>query len=210
MNEGIVTAPMGQTSGVRIASEAHVDPSAEIGSGTTVWNRAYAGPGAIIGRDCTLGQGAFIDAGVRLGSRCKIQNNALVYTPATIGDGVFIGPGAILTNDRYPRAINADSSLKAAADWEPLGVIVGNGASIGAGAVLIGGVSVGAWAMIAAGAVVTRDVVPFSLVSGVPASPVGWVGRSGQRLESGDGYLVDPANGERFKRDDDGVRPWDD
>ncbi len=133
---------------------------------------------------------------MRIGARCKIQNDALVYFPAVVGDGVFIGPRATLTNDPYPRAVNPDGTLKDGGDWEPAGVIVEEGASIGAAAVVLGGVTVGAWAMVAAGAVVTREVPAFALVAGVPARRVAWVGRSGRRLEPAGDVLVDPATDE--------------
>ena len=107
--------------------------------------------------------------------------------------GVFIGPAAVLTNDTYPRAINPDGTLKSAYDWDPVGVTIREGASIGARAVCVAPVSVGRWAMIAAGSVVIRDVPDFALVAGVPAQRIGWVGRAGVQLESaGAGRWVCP------------------
>jgi UDP-2-acetamido-3-amino-2,3-dideoxy-glucuronate N-acetyltransferase len=143
---------------------------------------------------------AFIDAGVRIGSRCKIQNSALLYAPAVLEDGVFIGPGVILANDRYPRAITAQGERARAGDWIPEGVVVRYGASLGAGAVVVAGVEIGAWGLVAAGAVVSRPVPAHALVAGVPAQQIGWVGRSGRRLtEARDGTLVDPLSGEKFR-----------
>ncbi len=115
-------------------------------------------------------------AGRRVGNRCKIQNGALLYEPATLANGVFVGPGVILTNDTHPRAVNVDGSLKSANDWLPVGVTVGEGASLGAGAVCVAPVSVGRWAMVAAGAVVTRDVPNHA--SWPAYLPAGWLGRS--------------------------------
>ncbi len=106
-----------------------------------------------------------------------MQNYALVYEPAELADGVFIGPAVVLTNDTYPRAVNPDLSLKSAHDWEPVGVTIGEGASIGARAVCVAPVTIGAWATVAAGAVVTKDVPDHALVVGVPARRVGWVGQ---------------------------------
>jgi UDP-2-acetamido-3-amino-2,3-dideoxy-glucuronate N-acetyltransferase len=182
-----------------IAGGADVAESARIGSGCRVWDGARIREGAELGESCIIGGGAFIDVGVRVGPRCKIQNDALVYAPAELGAGVFIGPRATLTNDLYPRAVNPDGSLKGADDWEPAGVSVGDGASIGAAAVVLGGVSIGQWAMVAAGAVVTADVPDFALVAGVPARRVGWVGRSGRRLEPQGEYLVDPVTRDRYR-----------
>jgi UDP-2-acetamido-3-amino-2,3-dideoxy-glucuronate N-acetyltransferase len=121
-----------------------------------------------------------------------------VYDPAAIGDGVFIGPGAILTNDRLPRAISPTGELKRADDWDPVGVTVETGASIGAGAVCVAPVRIGAWAMVAAGSVVVRDVPDHALVAGNPARQIGWVGRNGRRMTVDGEVLVDESTGARF------------
>jgi len=137
-----------------------------------------------------------------MGDNCKIQNNALVYEPAILGDGVFIGPGATLTNDLFPRAINPNGGVKSATDWDSVGVVIDAGASIGAGAVCVAPVRVGSWAMVAAGAVVTKDVKSFSLVRGVPARHVGWVGRAGHPLVSAEGLYRCPLTGEEYREED--------
>lgn len=183
---------------MQIAPSADVSDQAVIGEGTTVWHLAQIREGARVGRECIVGRGAYIDAGVQLGNRCKIQNHALIYAPARLDDGVFVGPAAVFTNDMHPRAITLAGELKTADDWESAGVTIGLGASIGARAVVLGGVHVGNWAMVAAGSVVTRDVGDHSLVIGAPARHVGWVGRAGHRL---DGAGVDwrcPRTGERY------------
>jgi acetyltransferase-like isoleucine patch superfamily enzyme len=136
---------------------------------------------------------------VRVGDRCKIQNHALIYEPALLEDGVFVGPAVVFTNDTFPRAVNPDGSLKSASDWEATGVTVRAGASIGARAVCVAPVVVGRWATVAAGAVVTRDVPDHALVMGVPARQVGWVGRAGVRLvDEGDGRWRCPASGDAY------------
>ncbi len=137
---------------------------------------------AEIGAGCIIGRGAYIGSGVRIGRYCKIQNFALVYEPAQLEDGVFVGPAAVLTNDRFPRAIGPDGSIKKASDWEPVGVTVRYGASIGARAVCVAPVTVGRWALVAAGSVVVHDVPDFALVAGVPARFVRWVGPAGVAL----------------------------
>ena len=182
----------------RISDDAQVAGDASIGDGTQVWNLVQIRERAQIGAECIIGRGAYIGIGVRVGDRCKIQNSALVYDPAVIGDGVFIGPGAILTNDRLPRAISPSGELKQADDWDPVGVMIETGASIGAGAVCVAPVRIGAWAMVAAGSVVVRDVPDHALVAGNPARQIGWVGRDGQRMVADGGVLVDESTGARF------------
>jgi acetyltransferase-like isoleucine patch superfamily enzyme len=182
----------------RFAPTASIDEGAEIGDGAVIWDLSQVREGAVIGAHTMVGRNVYIDHEVRIGANCKIENNALIYWPAELGDGVFVGPGAILTNDRYPRAINPDGTPKGADDWAPAGVSVASGAAIGAGAVIVGGVSVGAWALVGAGAVVTRDVPSHALVTGNPATQVAWVGRGGRRLvETEDGFV--DSTGDRYR-----------
>lgn len=185
-----------------VADNADVSASATVGDRTKIWDLAQVRENATIGEDCIVGRGAYIGSGVSIGSNCKIQNQALVYEPAVLEDGVFIGPAVVLTNDTFPRAVNPDGTLKSAADWEPVGVVVRSGASIGARAVCIAPVVVGSWATVAAGAVVTRDVPDFALVAGVPARRIGWVGRAGIPLvQDADGWVC-PTTGERYREND--------
>lgn len=181
-----------------VAPSADVAPDATIGDGCQVWHTAQIREGATLGPGCIVGRGAYVDAGVTIGANSKIQNYALVYAPAVLEEGVFVGPAAVFTNDMFPRSINPDGSLKSASDWEALGVTVRRGAAIGARAVILPGIEVGAWSMVGAGATVTRDVVPFALVVGSPARRIGWVGRSGRVLESQGDVLVDPGTEDRF------------
>lgn len=178
---------------------ADIDPSATIGARVRVWHLAQVRENASIGSGSSLGRGSYIGPGVAIGANCKVQNYALVYEPAVLGDGVFVGPAVVFTNDVFPRAINTDGSLKTAGDWHAVGVTVGNGASIGARAVCIAPVRIGRWALVAAGAVVTRDVPDYAIVAGVPARQVGWAGPSGVPLqETGPGQFICPATGNRF------------
>ena len=167
---------MGIQDSADVAESAWVDPTAD------VWHLAQVRERAVLEAGVVVGRGAYIGPGVRVGRNSKIQNYALVYEPARLGEGVFIGPAATLTNDLHPRAVTPGGERKASTDWQPVGVVVHQGASIGAHAVCVAPIVIGQWAMVAAGAVVTRDVPAFALVTGVPARQVGWVGRTGVRL----------------------------
>ena len=171
----------------RIHSTADVDDTAVLGSGTIVWHLAQIREDARLGCHCIVGRGAYVGPGVVIGHNVKMQNYALVYEPSQLENGVFIGPGAVLTNDTHPRAVDPSGELKRARDWDPLGVIVREGASVGARAVVIAGCLVGRWSMVAAGAVVAHDVPDYALVAGTPARQIGWVGRAGRRLVAAGG-----------------------
>ena len=186
-----------------IAVSADVDPSAVIGAGSLIWHLSQVREYAHIGPGCVLGRGAYVGPGVILGKNCKIQNYALIYEPALLEDGVFVGPAAVFTNDLFPRAVNIDGTRKTDDDWEMVGVTVRTGASIGARAVCIAPLTIGRWAMVAAGAVVTRDVPDFALVAGSPARRIGWVGRSGVALhETEPDQFLCPVTGERYTHKD--------
>ena len=96
----------------RILPSADVDASATIGNGSSIWHLAQIRDGVRLGENCIIGRGAYVGSGVVMGDNCKVQNYALVYEPAAIGNGVFIGPAAVLTNDQFPRAVNTDLTLK--------------------------------------------------------------------------------------------------
>lgn len=127
--------------------------------------------GAVIGAECSLGKNVYVDSGARLGDRVKVQNNVSIYDGVTLADEVFVGPSAVFTNDRFPRARG---------QWEIVPTMVHQGASIGANAVIICGVEIGAWAVVGAGAVLTRSIDEHELVIGNPARRVGWVCRCGR------------------------------
>jgi UDP-2-acetamido-3-amino-2,3-dideoxy-glucuronate N-acetyltransferase len=159
---------------VYIHPTANVSPKAEIGAGTKVWINVQIRETASVGANCILSKDVYIDAQVRIGDRCKIQNGVSVYHGVEIGNDVFVGPNAVFTNDKIPRAFNAD--------WKITPTFVREGASIGANATIVCGVELGEYCMVASGAVVTKSVAPYTLVMGNPARPVGKIDRLGNRV----------------------------
>lgn len=150
-----------------VHDSAVVEAGAEIGPGTRVWHHAHVREGASVGADCTLGKNVFVDGGAVIGDRTKVQNNVSVYAGVTLEDDILVGPSAVFTNDRYPRASSPG--------WKPVATTVRRGSSIGANATIVAGIEIGEWATVAAGAVVTRDVAAHELVGGNPARRMGWV-----------------------------------
>jgi UDP-2-acetamido-3-amino-2,3-dideoxy-glucuronate N-acetyltransferase len=180
--------PWATDSRTTVNATADVAASARLGPGTRVWHLAQIGEGAVLGGSCVVGRGAYVGPGVVVGDNVKIQNYALVYRPARLDSGVFVGPAAVLTNDLNPRAVEVDGRPKSADDWTPVGVHAKEGATLGARSVCVAPVTIGRWAMVGAGAVVVADVPDFALVVGVPARRIGWVGRAGiglHRLDDG-------------------------
>jgi len=193
-----------------VQSTADVAESAQIGPGSKIWHYAQVREDARIGADSIVGRGAYIGTGVVMGDGCKVQNYALVYEPARLGAGVFIGPAVVLTNDHFPRAINPDGSPKSAHDWQPVGVTILEGASIGASATCVAPITIGRWALVGAGSVVIADVPDFALVVGSPARRVGWVGKAGVPLtKESDDVWVCPQSGDRYVESDGALREAD-
>ena len=157
--------------GVRVHPTAIVEDGADVGAGTSVWHHAHVRDGARVGQECVLGKNVYVDVHAVVGDRCKLQNNVSVYHGVHIGDDVFVGPSATLTNDLVPRAFNAE--------WQVVETHVLSGASIGANATIVCGVTLGKYSMVAAGATVTRDVADHQLVAGTPARHLAWVCRCG-------------------------------
>lgn len=156
---------------------AVIDDGAIIGNGTRIWANAHIFGGAVIGEGCIIGEGVGVESGATLGSFSKVQTGARLYGGVEAGEYVFFGPNATTTNDRNPRAFG---------EWEMAKTVIETGASIGANATLIAGNRIGALSLVAAGAVVSRDVEPASLVMGSPARFGGWVDLTG-RVISRDG-----------------------
>ncbi len=155
-----------------------VDSGVEIGAGTKVWHFCHVSSGVRIGKNCVLGQNCYVGNDVLIGDRCKLQNNVSVYTRVTLEEGVFCGPSCVFTNDLIPRSLFPKGGAES---WVP--TLCKRGTTIGANATVICGVTLGEHSMIGAGAVVTRDVPDFALVTGVPARQIGWSCACGRRLD---------------------------
>jgi len=164
-----------------IHETAEVSEKAKIGD-AKIWNYVQVREGAEIGDGCILGRGVYIDANVKIGKNVKLQNGATVYDGVTIQDGVFVGPHVCFTNDKMPRAINPDGSLKTATDWKISRTLVKRGASIGANSTILPGITIGEFALVGSGSVVTKDVPPHGMVYGNPAVLKGFVCFCGEKL----------------------------
>ncbi|MCL5959915.1 MAG: acetyltransferase [Chloroflexi bacterium] len=169
-----------------IHPSAEISPSARIGPNTRIWAYAQVCDDACIGSECIVGRGVYIDRGVTVGSRVKIQTGAHLYRGTVIEDGVFIGPLVCFTNDKHPRAVNGDGSLKMDADWELGKTVVQHAASLGAGSIVLPNITIGRFAMVAAGSVVVHSVPDHGLVVGAPAKLEGYVCKCGNRLRQGE------------------------
>lgn len=156
-------------------STAIIDEGCTIGDGTKIWHFSHIMPNCVIGNDCNIGQNVVISPDVVLGNNVKVQNNVSIYTGVICEDDVFLGPSMVFTNVINPRSavIRRDQYLE---------TIVRKGASIGANATIVCGNEIGMYSMIGAGAVITKEVLPYALVVGNPAKQIGWVSEYGHRL----------------------------
>jgi len=162
-------------SNYQVHPTAVIDAGAEIGNGTKIWHFSHIMSGAVIGENCNIGQNVVISPKVSLGNNVKVQNNVSVYTGVTCEDDVFLGPSCVFTNVLNPRSfISRKDEFKY--------TLVKRGASIGANATILCGITIGEYAMIGAGAVVTKDVLPFALIVGNPGRQVGQVDKEGNTV----------------------------
>ena len=165
-----------------------------IGSGTKIWHFSHIMENVTIGEECILGQNTMVGRGVTIGSGCKIQNNVSIFSGVILEDDVFCGPSCVFTNVLHPRSFieRKDEFMK---------TIVRKGATIGANATILCGTEIGEYAFIGAGSVVTSSVQPFALMVGNPARRVGWVGKSGEPLDSN---LYCKKTGDQYKYNEEG------
>ena len=167
---------------------ACIDDGAEIGKDTKVWHFTHIMPGAKVGKRCSIGQNVNIGSKAVVGNGVKIQNNISIYDSVIIEDDVFCGPSCVFTNVVNPRAfVERKEEYKETR--------IKKGASIGANATIVCGVMLGEYCFIGAGAVVTKDVLPYALMVGVPAKQIGWVSREGEILGED---LICPRTGEKY------------
>jgi len=189
-----VKAPEGdREAGALVHPTALVEAGAVLGAGARVWHFCHVMAGAVLGRDSSLGHNCFVASGVRVGSGVRVQNNVSLYAGVELEDDVFCGPSVVFTNVKNPRAF-----VSRKAEYQR--TLVCRGATLGANATVLPGVTIGSYALVGAGAVVTKDVAPHALVTGVPAVQVGWVSRSGERLDfDASEVALCPRSGERYR-----------
>lgn len=161
-----------------IHESSYIDDNVKIGNGTKIWHYSHIQSGAKIGKDCSIGQNVNIGNNVKVGNYVKIQNNVSVYEGVELEDYVFCGPSMVFTNIKVPR-----SEFPQRSSEFYVKTLVKKSASIGANATILCGITIGEYAMIGSGAVVTKDVPPYSLVIGNPGRVVGTVDNKGYSVD---------------------------
>lgn len=180
--------------------------SDSIGDETAIWAYSHVLPGASVGRRCNIGDHCYIESGATVGDDVTIKNFTAIWEGVTIENGVFIGPGVTFTNDIYPRSPRMKQAEKRYRGREWLAkTVVGEGATLGAGSVVVAGLTIGAYAFVGAGAIVTRDVPSFALAVGNPARVQGWVCACGSRLEFVQASTKCESCGMEFRQTETGV-----
>lgn len=176
-----------------IHETAVIDEGARIGKGSRIWHFSHIMSGCIIGNNCNIGQNVVISPGVVLGNNVKVQNNVSIYTGVTCEDDVFLGPSMVFTNIMNPRsAVNRRDQYQS--------TLVRKGATIGANATILCGIEIGKYGFAGAGAVVTKNILPYELWVGNPARHIGWMSEHGHRLDFDQkGWAVCPEGGEKYQ-----------
>jgi len=172
---------------------AVIDEGCEIGSGTKIWHFSHIMSKCKIGKGCNLGQNVVVSPNVVLGENVKVQNNVSIYSGVICEDDVFLGPSMVFTN-----IINPRSAIVRRGEYQ--NTLVKKGASIGANATIVCGNNIGEYAFIGAGAVVTKEVLPYALVVGNPSKQIGWISEFGHRLEFDEkGFATCIESGEKYQ-----------
>lgn len=171
---------------------AIIDDGAVIGGDTRIWHFCHISSGSTIGEKCSFGQNCFVAPEVTIGNGVKVQNNVSLYTGVIVEDDVFLGPSCVLTNVFNPR-----SAVSRKHEYRQ--TLIRQGATIGANATIVCGTTIGRYAFIGAGAVITKDVPDFALMTGVPARQTGWMSRHGAKLTfDSEGRASCPESGEQY------------
>ena len=172
---------------------AIIDANSSIGEGTKIWHFSHIMANCKIGNGCNIGQNVVISPEVELGNNVKVQNNVSIYTGVICEDDVFLGPSMVFTN-----VINPRSHVNRRGQYAK--TIVRKGASIGANATIVCGHEIGEFAFIGAGAVVTKEVLPYALVVGNPARQIGWMSKFGHKLVFNENGMANcPESGENYQ-----------
>ena len=172
---------------------AYIDEPCVIAKGVHIWHFCHIMPYSTIGEGCNIGQNVVVGRGVTLGNNVKVQNNVTVYEGVTCEDDVFLGPSMVFTNVHNPR-----SAISRKQEFRP--TLVKRGATIGANATIVCGHTIGEYAFVGAGAVITKDVLPYALMVGNPARQAGWMSEWGSKLQfDKEGVAVCSGNGEKYK-----------
>jgi UDP-2-acetamido-3-amino-2,3-dideoxy-glucuronate N-acetyltransferase len=174
---------------------ACIDEGALIGENTKVWHFSHVMSGAKIGEDCSIGQNVFVANDAVIGKSCKIQNNVSIYEGVTLEDYVFCGPSMVFTNVKTPRC---EFPRNTSNDYKR--TLVKRGASIGANATIVCGVTLQECSFVAAGAVVTEDVIAYSMVAGIPAKVIGWMSAYGDVLEFDESGYASDSIGVKYRK----------
>jgi UDP-2-acetamido-3-amino-2,3-dideoxy-glucuronate N-acetyltransferase len=172
---------------------AVIDEGCDIGKGTKIWHFSHIMPNSKIGENCNVGQNVVISPNVVLGKNVKVQNNVSIYSGVICEDDVFLGPSMVFTN-----VINPRSAIVRRGEYSQ--TLVKKGASIGANATIVCGNEIGEYAFIGAGAVVTKQVLPYALVVGNPSKQIGWISEYGHRLDFDENNIATcKESGEKYK-----------
>lgn len=175
-----------------IHQSSFVDDDVVIGEGTKVWHFSHILSRSIIGKNCSFGQNCVVGPNVTIGNGVKVQNNISIYEGVEIEDNVFLGPSMVFTN-----VINPRSFIVRKEEFKK--TLLKKGSSIGANSTVVCGITIGEYALIGAGSVVTKDVLPFEMIYGVPGQHKGWVSVAGNRLEFIDGFATDLFDNSKYQ-----------